>query len=124
MIAGVLRRLSSTQSNEIERNTTMNNGILCREEYDRMVKNLFAAHTLVCAMSDEDETVSWLSDGLPDGTKSVEDVMDLLPNDESFGDEYHRMMALFARMVSHQTAWLDCTKSTVMLRHNGGGVFF
>ena len=64
---------------------------------------LIHAMDVICrGFNDEDAIGIWLMSGVPDGTDSVQDVMDTYPNNEDFEQEFKDLQRLFVNLVSSQ----------------------
>ena len=64
---------------------------------------LIHAMDVICrGFNDEDAIGIWLMSGVPDGTDTVQDVMDTYPNAEDFEQEFKDLQRLFVNLVSSQ----------------------
>lgn len=70
--------------------------------WEHQCELIHAMDIIVRGFNDEEWTESWLVYGVPDGTDSVQDVMDTYPNDEEFADEFKRLQLLFVNLVAVQ----------------------
>ena len=64
---------------------------------------LIHAMDVICrGFNDEEMIESWLMCGVPDGTDTVQDVMDTYPNDEGFEQEFKDLQRLFVNLITAQ----------------------
>lgn len=64
---------------------------------------LIHAMDVVCrGFNDEACVDTWLKCGGPDGTDTVQDVMDMYPNDEEFADNFKHLQWLFVNLITAQ----------------------
>ena len=64
---------------------------------------LIHAMDIICrGFNDEECVESWLTCGVPDGTDTVQDVMDTYPNDEGFEQEFKDLQWQFVNLITAQ----------------------
>lgn len=64
---------------------------------------LIHAMDVVCrGFNDEESVDAWLAYGVPDGTDTVQDVMDTYPNDDDFKQDFKDLQRLFVNLVAGQ----------------------
>ena len=64
---------------------------------------LIHAMDVICrGFNDEGWIESWLAYGVPDGTDTVQDVMDTYPNDEGFEQEFKDLQWQFVNLIAGQ----------------------
>ena len=63
---------------------------------------IHAMDIIVRGFNDEDCVESWLTYGVPDGTDTVQDVMDTYPNDDDFEQDFKGLQRLFVNLVAGQ----------------------
>ena len=63
---------------------------------------IHAMDIIVRGFNDEKWVESWLMYGVPDGTDTVQDVMDAYPNDEDFEQEFKDLQYQFVNLVAAQ----------------------
>lgn len=78
--------------------------MLSEREWREKCEVIWAMHKIMCHFNNEDGYLDWLGNGVPDGTKSVEDVMDIYRNDEDFDTEYKYLTRIFCEIVAYDTA--------------------
>jgi hypothetical protein len=68
-------------------------------------EKIFAMHTIMKNLNDEDILMSWLEEGIPDGTETLEDVLDLYEGMEEIElvEEYKNLQFLFGKLVRWAT---------------------
>lgn len=68
-------------------------------------KKLLAMNTIIVSLADEDDIFAWLSNGLPDGTETLEDVAELYDymSDDEFKTEFNELANLFAKIIRYTT---------------------
>lgn len=68
-------------------------------------KKLLAMNTIIVNLSDEDDIYTWLVEGLPDGTETLEDVADLFDDlpDGDFKADFNTLANLFAKIIRATT---------------------
>ena len=74
-----------------------------KEEQWKHQCELIHAMDVICrGFNDEEWIEPWLMCGVPDGTDTVQDVMDTYPNDEDFKQEFKDLQWLFVSLVTGQ----------------------
>ena len=64
---------------------------------------LIHAMDVICrGFNDEEYVDTWLTCGVPDGTDTVQDVMDTYPNDKDFEQDFKDLQRLFVNLVTGQ----------------------
>ena len=64
---------------------------------------LIHAMDIICrGFNDEELVDTWLTYGVPDGTDTVQDVMDTYPNDEGFEQEFKDLQWQFVNLITAQ----------------------
>ena len=63
---------------------------------------IHAMDIIVRGFNDEEWIESWLTYGVPDGTDTVQDVMDTYPNDDDFKQDFKDLQRLFVNLVAGQ----------------------
>ena len=74
-----------------------------KEELWKHQCELIHAMDVICrGFNDEACVESWLTYGVPDGTDTVQDVMDTYPNDEGFEREFKDLQWQFVNLITAQ----------------------
>lgn len=74
-----------------------------KEEQWKHQCELIHAMGVVCrGFNDEAYVDMWLTCGVPDGTDTVQDVMDMYPNDDDFEPYFKDLQRLFVNLVAGQ----------------------
>ena len=73
------------------------------KEWREKCEVIWAMHKIMCHFNDEDGYLDWVGNGVPDGTKSVEEVMDIYGNDEDFETDYKYLTRIFCEIVAFHT---------------------
>ena len=74
---------------------------------------LIHAMDIICRGFNDEECVdTWLTCGVPDGTDTVQDVMDTYPNDDDFKQDFKDLQRLFVNLVAGQ-----CTVKNGIISH-------
>ena len=74
-----------------------------KEELWKHQCELIHAMDVICrGFNDEEWIAPWLINGVPDGTDTLQDVMDMYPNDEEFTDNFKHLQRLFVSLVTGQ----------------------
>ena len=64
---------------------------------------LIHAMDVICSGFNDEECVdTWLTCGVPDGTDTVQDVMDTYPNNDDFKQDFKDLQRLFVNLVAGQ----------------------
>ena len=63
---------------------------------------IHAMDIIVRGFNDEEWIESWLACGVPDGTDTVQDVMDTYQNDDDFEQDFKGLQRLFVNLVAGQ----------------------
>lgn len=77
--------------------------MLSEKEWRDRCEVIWAMHKIMCHFNDEHGYLDWVGNGVPDGTKSVEEVMDTYGNDEDFETDYKYLARIFCEIVAHDT---------------------
>ena len=73
-----------------------------KEELWKHQCELIHAMDVICRGFNDEECVAWLACGVPDGTDTVQDVMDTYPNDEGFEREFKDLQWQFVNLITAQ----------------------
>ena len=74
-----------------------------KEEQWKHQCELIHAMDVVCrGFNDEEYVDMWLTYGVPDGTDTVQDVMNTYPNDDDFEQDFKDLQRLFVNLVAGQ----------------------
>ena len=74
-----------------------------KEELWKHQCELIHSMDIICRGFNDEECVdTWLTCGVPDGTDTVQDVMDTYPNDDDFEQEFKDLQRLFVNLVAGQ----------------------
>ena len=74
-----------------------------KEELWKHQCELIHAMDVICRGFNDEECVdTWLACGVPDGTDTVQDVMDTYPNDEGFEREFKDLQWQFVNLIAGQ----------------------
>ena len=74
-----------------------------KEELWKHQCELIHAMDIICRGFNDEECVdTWLTCGVPDGTDTVQDVMDTYPNDEGFEREFRDLQWQFVNLITAQ----------------------
>lgn len=76
--------------------------VMKKELWKHQCELIHAMDIIVRGFNDEEWVDTWLTYGVPDGTDTVQDVMDTYPNDEYFEKEFKDLQRLFVNLVSVQ----------------------
>ena len=80
--------------------------MLSEKEWREKCEVIWSMHKIMCHLNNEDSYLDWLGNGVPDGTKSVEEVMDIYGNDEDFETDYKYLTRIFCEIVAFNTAFI------------------
>ena len=74
-------------------------------EKNEIYKKIFAMHTIMTSLNDEDILMAWLVEGVPDGTETLDEVVDLYGymDEAELKEEYKILSVLFAKLVRAAT---------------------
>lgn len=63
--------------------------------------NIYSMNNIICSLNDEELMESWLMNGVPDGSETLEDIKDVydIYDDDELMKEYEELTHLFARIV-------------------------
>ena len=78
--------------------------MLSEKEWREKCEVIWAMHKIMCHFNDENGYLAWVGDGVQDGIKSVEEVMDIYGNDENFETDYKSIAKVFCEIVASNTA--------------------
>ena len=96
--------------------------------WKRCTRVIWAMNMIVRSFNDEDWIEPWLSDGVPDGVVTLEDIRLTYPMSEEFDDEFNELSELFCRLVAGQTARIQMpcqgTDFPPSLEFNAKGVIY
>ena len=75
-------------------------------EKNEICEKIFAMHMIMKNLNDEDILMAWLSEGVPDGTETLNDVLDLYEYTEliELEEEYKNLQFVFGRLVRWATS--------------------
>lgn len=68
---------------------------------ERALINIYSMNNIIRSLSDEELMESWLMNGVPDGSETLDDIKDVygLYDDNELMYEYEELTHLFARIV-------------------------
>ena len=68
---------------------------------ERALINIYSMNNIIRSLSDEELMESWLTNGVPDGSETLDDIKDVygLYDDNELMYEYEELTHLFARIV-------------------------
>lgn len=63
--------------------------------------NIYSMNNIILSLNDEELMESWLMNGVPDGSETLEDIKDVydIYDDDELMKEYEELTHLFARIV-------------------------
>ena len=82
--------------------------MLSEKEWRDRCEVIWAMHKIMCHFNDEHGYLDWVGNGVPDGTKSVEEVMDTYGNDEDFETDYKYLTRIFCEIIAFRSAYIVC----------------
>lgn len=77
--------------------------MLSEKEWRKKCEVIWAMHKIMCHFNNEGGYLDWVGNGVPDGTKSLEEVMDTYGNDEDFDTDYKYLTRIFCEIVAYDT---------------------
>ena len=65
--------------------------------------NIYSMNNIICSLNDEELMESWLINGVPDGSETLDDIKDVYGcyDDDELMYEYEELTHLFARIVKY-----------------------
>ena len=76
--------------------------VMKKELWKHQCELIHAMNVICRSFNDEKWVESWLMYGVPDGTDTEQDIMDMYPNDEEFEQEFKDLQRLFVNLVAGQ----------------------
>ena len=75
-------------------------------EKNEIYKKIFAMHTIMRSLNDEELLMWWLEECVPDGTDTLEDVIETYGHmdEKELADEFETIYTIFAKIVRSATA--------------------
>ena len=78
-----------------------------QQRYEDACRAIHAMNLLIRSFNDDGWMEKWLSEGVPDGTEKLVDIMATYPNDADFDQSFEDLQALFCYLIAAQCAHLQ-----------------